>query len=170
MGLHHHLDRILDALAGISQRGRSTHKGSRRVTWRQRSRRNGRSRGCCPRECCGRDRRASRMVVGLHAEPVACDATHDGRHHPQRTASRRGADSPEFRGIRWRPLGNHNAWTPSCGTSLRMVFTRFIKAFSFSPGFGILQRSKHPTADQSPPKTPPIPAPISRLIRTEPPS
>jgi len=102
------------ANAGVSQCCRPTYARGRRVTWRQRSRRNRRSRGCCPRECGGRDRCASRMVVGLHAEPVTCDATHDGRHHPQRAASRRGADSTDFRGIRWRPIGNLNASTPSC--------------------------------------------------------
>ena len=102
------------------------------------------------------------MAVGLHAEPVTCDATHDRGHHPQRAAYRRGADAPEFRGIRWRPLGDHNACTPSSGTSLRAVFPRLINAFFFSPEFGRWQRSKHPTADRSRPKTPLIPAPISR--------
>jgi hypothetical protein len=43
------------------------------------------------------------------------------------------------------------------------VFTGFINAFSFCPEFGRLQRSIHLTADQSPPKTPPIPTPVSRL-------
>ena len=52
--------------------------------------------------------------------------------------------------------------------SLGTGFTRFTKALSFYPEPGRLQRSKHPTADQSPPKTPPTPAPVSRLNEIEP--
>ena len=58
-------------------------------------------------------------------------------------------------------------WTGGDGGQVGTVFTRFINAFSFCPEFGKLQRSKHPTAGQSPLKASPTPGPVSSLNRIE---